>query len=75
VAIPYANRLAYEMDARGCLITGLEAEPERRKQQRNGDMCCSSRCRQRAYQRRSSTTGAYGMGFAEVARELLGDGP
>ena len=41
------------MAAHGCLITGLEPEPERRKQQRNGDMYCSSRCRQRAYHRRT----------------------
>ena len=45
-----ANRLAYETAALGCLITGLVSE--RRKQQRTGDMCCSSRCRQRAYHRR-----------------------
>ena len=27
VATPYANRLAYAMDAHGCLITGLEPDP------------------------------------------------
>ena len=59
------------MRARGNLVNGLAPEPERRKQQRNGDMYCSSRYRQRAYRRRSSTTGAYGMGFADVASELL----
>jgi len=31
----YARRIAEEMAAHGCLITGLEPKPERRKQQRN----------------------------------------
>ena len=43
----YARRLAEEMAALGYVVTGLE--PESRKQQRNGDMYCSSRCRQRAH--------------------------
>jgi len=43
VATPYANRLAYEMDALGYFVTGLGPDPESRKQQRNGDMYCSSR--------------------------------
>ena len=58
----YARRIAEEMAALGCLITGLESKPERPMQQRNGDMYCS-RCRQRAYPRRSSTIAAYGMGI------------
>ena len=49
----YARRIAYEMAALGYFVTGLEPEPESRKQQRNGDMYCSSRCRQRAYYRRT----------------------
>ena len=48
VAPPYVQLLTAHLEAYGCLITGLEAEPERRKQQRNGDMYCSSRCRQGA---------------------------
>jgi hypothetical protein len=55
----YAPQWAGDMRALGHLITGPESEPERCKQQRNGDLYCSSRCRQRAYhRRRSSTTGA-----------------
>ena len=49
----YARRIAYEMAALGYFVTGLEPEPESRKQQRNGDMYCSSRRRQRAYYRRT----------------------
>ena len=41
------------MAALGYFVTGLEPEPESRKQQRNGDMHCSSRRRQRAYSRRT----------------------
>jgi hypothetical protein len=56
---------------------GIEPPPRRRistQERRNGDMCRSSRCRQRAH-RRQSHDGAYGMGFAEVAQELFGDRP
>ena len=49
----YARRIAYEMDARGYLVTGLGPEPESRKQQRNGDVYGLSRRRQRAYYRRT----------------------
>ena len=71
----YARRIAEEKAAHGYLITGLQAEPEKRKQQRNSDMHCSSRCRQRAYRRRSSTTRGLRHGYAVVPQERLGDRP
>ena len=49
----YARRIAEKVAAHGCLITGLQSVPEKRKQQRNPDVYCSSRCRQRAYYRRT----------------------
>ncbi len=45
----YARRIADKMPAHGC----LQAVPEKGKQQRNGDMQCSSRCGQRACHRRT----------------------
>ncbi|MGO9351047.1 MAG: hypothetical protein ACLP3C_09590 [Mycobacterium sp.] len=48
----YARRITDEMDARGYLVTGPEAESEGRKQQRNGNVYFSSRYRQCAYYQR-----------------------
>lgn len=49
----YARRIAEEMAALGYFVTGLAPEPEKRTQQRIGDVYCSSRCRQRAYLQRT----------------------
>ena len=49
----YARRIADEMDARGYLVTGPEAESEGPKQQRNGNVYFSSRYGQCAYYRRT----------------------
>ena len=52
LATPPRQSTRYEMDAHGYLVTGLESEPEKRKQQRNGDMYCSSRCDRHGHRRR-----------------------